>query len=204
MGKTSTVAVRPAETRSERARALRADAARNRARVVKAAIEAFRSEGLSVPIHEIARRAGVGTGTVSRHFPTKEALFEAIILDRAEQVVLRANTLASSEDPGKAFFDFMLMMVDEFAAHVGLHDALAGAGYDIEHATASPKHDVMAAVRRLLARAQRVGAVRKDVEVSDVKALVLASIARSGARADATVRRRMVEIVSQGLKPARR
>ena len=65
---------------------MRADAERNRARILEAAFEAFAAAGLSVPVHEIARRAGVGTGTVSRHFPTKESLFEAIICHRAAQL----------------------------------------------------------------------------------------------------------------------
>jgi AcrR family transcriptional regulator len=61
---------------------LRADARRNRARVLEAAAQVFAAEGLSVPVHEIARRAGVGTGTVSRHFPAKEDLYEAGYLGR--------------------------------------------------------------------------------------------------------------------------
>lgn len=204
MVRTSTAAVRRLERPKEGMRPPRADAVRNRARVLEAAIAAFRAEGLSVPIHEIARRAGVGTGTVSRHFPTKEALFEAILLDRAENIVRQANTLAASEEPGKAFFDFLPIMVNAFAEHLGLHDALAGAGYDIEAATSSSKHDVIAVLRRLLARAQRAGAVRNDVDASDVKALILASCTRGRQPGDPAARRRMVEIVSQGLKPARR
>ena len=64
---------------------MRADAARNRARVLEVAYETFAAEGLSVPIDEIARRAGVGAGTVYRHFPTKEALFPAVIDDRVRR-----------------------------------------------------------------------------------------------------------------------
>ena len=63
-------------------RPLRADAARNRARVLEVAYDTFAAEGLSVPIDEIARRAGVGAGTVYRHFPTKEDLFRAVVDDR--------------------------------------------------------------------------------------------------------------------------
>ncbi len=69
------------------ARPLRADAVRNRARVLEVAYETFAAEGLSVPIDEIARRAGVGAGTVYRHFPTKEALFQAVIEDRMQHLV---------------------------------------------------------------------------------------------------------------------
>ena len=69
------------------AKPLRADAARNRARVLEIAYETFAAEGLSVPIDEIARRAGVGAGTVYRHFPTKEALFRAVVESRMRRLI---------------------------------------------------------------------------------------------------------------------
>jgi AcrR family transcriptional regulator len=116
---------------SDNNRPMRADARRNRERVLEVAIAAFAAEGLSVPIHEIARRAGVGTGTVSRHFPTKESLFEAIVLTRIEQHVARARALAAAEDPGAAFFSFFTFLVEEGATDRGLADALVGAGFDI-------------------------------------------------------------------------
>ena len=78
-------------------KALRADAQRNRARVLEVAAEIFAAEGLSVPVHEIARRAGVGTGTVSRHFPTKEELFAAVLLDRMRQLTGQADALAGAK-----------------------------------------------------------------------------------------------------------
>ena len=88
-------------------RPLRADARRNRARVLDVAREVFAAEGLTVPIDEIARRAGLGIGTVYRHFPTKEALFEAIVLDRIERLTALAES-APGADPGEAFFDFAI------------------------------------------------------------------------------------------------
>jgi AcrR family transcriptional regulator len=88
----------------EGSRRMRSDARRNRERVLAAAIEAFAAEGLAVSVHEIARRAGVGTGTVSRHFPTKQALYEAIVLERVGQLVAHARSLSESLDAGEAFF----------------------------------------------------------------------------------------------------
>src|SRR5882724_8980099 len=87
-------------------RPLRADAQRNRQQVLEVAAAAFTAEGLGVSVHEIARRAGVGTGTVSRHFPTKETLFQAIVLDRIERCVATAETLARTHEPGPAFFAY--------------------------------------------------------------------------------------------------
>ena len=75
-------------------RPLRADAARNRARVLEVAYETFAAEGLSVPIDEIARRAGVGAGTVYRHFPTKEDLFRAVV-DGPDQRIVDEGTCAA-------------------------------------------------------------------------------------------------------------
>src|ERR1700753_10085 len=82
------------------ARTLRADAARNRARVLEVAYETFAAEGLAVPIDEIARRAGVGAGTVYRHFPPKEALFAAVIDDRIHAMVENGRSLLDTVGPG--------------------------------------------------------------------------------------------------------
>ena len=81
-------------------RPLRADAARNRARVLEVAYDTFAAEGLSVPIDEIARRAGVGAGTVYRHFPTKEDLFRAVVADRIAAHRRRGARTGRGEEPG--------------------------------------------------------------------------------------------------------
>ncbi|HYW27790.1 MAG TPA: TetR family transcriptional regulator [Terriglobales bacterium] len=181
------------------ARSLRADARRNRSRVLEAAIAAFAAEGLAVPVHEIARRAGVGTGTVSRHFPTKELLFAAIVDGVAERLVERARELAAAGDPGRALFEFLAAMVEEGAANRALSEAFVdGADFDVEAAASGAGHDVFGALADLLARAQRAGAVRRDVDVADLKALLAGCLARG--RGDDATRARMVAIVSQGLR----
>jgi AcrR family transcriptional regulator len=187
---------------SERGRPLRADARRNRALILEAAFEAFASDGLSVPVHEIARRAGVGTGTVSRHFPTKESLFEAILHSRAERLVDEAARLARSNDPGAAFFEFFSLVIAEGAANLGLAEALAGAGFDLESNAKRRGLDVMGALNDLLARAKRAGAVRADVDAMDVKALISCCLARSQGTADLAARDRMINITRQGLRNA--
>ena len=135
----------PFRRRGCRLRAQRADAQRNRARVLEVAAEVFAAEGLSVPVHEIARRAGVGTGTVSRHFPTKADLLAAILLDRIAQLIARADALASTQEPGTAFFSFFATLIRDAAAHRGLAESLAGAGYAVEAYAASAGHDLPAA-----------------------------------------------------------
>lgn len=88
-------------------RRVRADAARNRARVLEVAYQTFAADGLSVPVDEIARRAGVGAGTVYRHFPTKEALFQAVIADRMHRIIDKGHALLKSKHPGDALFAFL-------------------------------------------------------------------------------------------------
>jgi len=85
-------------------RPLRADARRNRDKVLRAAREAFAASGYGVPLDEIAARAGVGPGTVYRHFPAKEVLFQAVITARVEDLIDDARARAGAADPGGAFF----------------------------------------------------------------------------------------------------
>ena len=110
------------------ARPLRADAARNRARVLEVAYETFAADGLGVPIDEIARRAGVGAGTVYRHFPTKEDLFRAVVQDRIQRIVSDGRALVAGDDPGQALFTFLRSMVLEWGAKPGDAGVSAGRG----------------------------------------------------------------------------
>lgn len=184
--------------RPEGGRTLRADARRNRALVLEAAITAFAEVGLTVPVHEIARRAGVGTGTVSRHFPTKDDLFEAIVLERVDRLLSQARELAETLEPGPAFFEFLAAYVREGALNRGLSQALAGVGYDMEAAALRAGLDYSGALRDLLAAAQAAGSVRADVELADVKALMAGCLARQDA--DEPARERMIRIVCDGLR----
>jgi AcrR family transcriptional regulator len=189
---------------SEEARPLRADARRNRERILQVAFEAFAAQGLSVPVREITRRAGVSTGTFSRHFPTKEALFEAIVLGRARWLAGQAARLSSAADPGAAFFEFFGLVVEEGAANRGMAEALVGAGYDMDAATAREGFDLTSELAGLLARAQRAGAVRADADTADVKALITGCLARTPTVADPAARGRMTQIAAQGLRPLSR
>jgi AcrR family transcriptional regulator len=184
-------------------RALRADARRNRARVLEAAEAAFASKGTSVSTEEIARDAGVGIGTVFRHFPTKEALLEAVVVGRLERLAAEAASLATAEDPGSAFFSFFASAVDRSATKIALADALAAAGVDVERAAAEVGRELRRTMGVLLGRAQAVGAVREDATVADVIALLVgASHAAEHAGWDRGVQMRTVAIMLDGLRPA--
>lgn len=182
------------------ARVPRADARRNRALVLRVAAETFAAEGLSVPVHEIARRAGVGTGTVSRHFPTKEALFAAVLLDRMASLTARADALMTADDPGTAFFTFFAALIHAGADHRGLAESLAGAGFDIESAAVDAGSDVSGRLHAMLKAAQRAGAVRSDVTFADVKALMNGCLARETDPADTGARDRVITVVCDGLR----
>ena len=184
---------------TEPARSLRSDAARNRARVLEVAYETFAAEGLAVPIDEIARRAGVGAGTVYRHFPTKEDLFRAVIADRINRIVDDGRALLASGDPGEALFTFLRSMVLQWGAtNRGLADALAGFGINIEDAVPDVEEAFLELLGKLLRAAQAAGTVRADVDVPDVKAIVVGSQAMQAYRPEAA--ERLLGVVLDGLR----
>jgi AcrR family transcriptional regulator len=190
------------EQMAQPARPLRADAMRNRARVLEVAYETFAAEGLSVPIDEIARRAGVGAGTIYRHFPTKEALFQAVIMDRMQHLVDVGYALLESDEPGEALFIFLRSMVLQWGAtDRGLAEALAGLGIDIAQAAPDAEDAFLALLGELLRAAQEAGTARKDIGVREVKSILVgcqAMEAYNSALAD-----RVTEVVVDGLRAAR-
>jgi AcrR family transcriptional regulator len=184
---------------AEPARPLRADAARNRARVLEVAYETFAAEGLGVPIDEIARRAAVGAGTVYRHFPTKEDLYRAVIEDRINHIVDDGRALLADADPGEALFTFLRSMVLQWGAtDRGLAEALAGLGIDVKDAAPEAEEAFLGLLGELLRAAQKAGTVRRDVEVPDVKALMVGAQAIQTYNADAA--ERLTEVVLDGLR----
>lgn len=178
---------------------MRADAARNRARVLEVAYETFAADGLSVPIDEIARRAGVGAGTIYRHFPTKDALFQAVIAERIRGVVDEGRTLLANADPADAMFMFLRSMVLQWgAADRGLVDALAGSGIDVNTVVPEAEGEYLSVLGDLLSAGQKAGTVRRDVTVSDVKALLVGCQAMQAYNDD--VAERVTSVVFDGLR----
>ena len=162
------------------ARPQRADAQRNRARILEAAENVFAVEGIDVPVDLIAEKAGVGVGTLYRHFPTKEKLCEAVLMDRLLALTVDARALADADDPKAAFFGFLTHFVEEGAAKRDLIVAVMGAGMEMDEFSQAVKQDLNDAIGVLLHRAQAVGAVRPDVQPDAVLALL-------GATCQATV-----------------
>ena len=181
--------------------ALRADARRNRARILEVAREVFASEGLAVPIDTVATRAGIGVGTVYRHFPTKEALFAAIVSDRVQALADEARARVDADDPGEAFYAVLQMLAERSATDMALADAFAEAGVDITSSLGVCKQDLTAAVGDLLQRAQDAGAVRTDVSVTDVFALLMSTCLACGRQGREDASERLVGVMLDGLRP---
>ncbi len=182
-------------------RAHRSDFVRNRTRILEAAEERFGTDGLSVPVDEIARTAGIGVGTIYRHFPTKEALFEAIVLRHFDRLVTTVSALADTESPAEALFSCLTQVVEQAIDKRDLADALIGAGIDIKEAAGDLKCQLETGLEHLLVRAQHDGSIRPDVSVTDVMALVVGSCMspeRLGPGAGAPLR--MLSVVCDGLR----
>jgi AcrR family transcriptional regulator len=184
------------------AKPLRADARRNRARVLEAAEEVFAERGTAVPTEEIARRAGVGIGTVFRHFATKEALLEAVFIGRLTRLGEQAKALSDDQEAGPAFFAFFTLVVDQASAKNAFADALTAAGVNVRAAASGVSGEFSGALIGLLHQAQQAGAVRSDIGVTELKAvLVGASRAVEDAGDDPAVRARIIAIMLDGLRP---
>ena len=181
----------------------RADAQRNRARILEAAETVFALEGIEVPVDLIAEKAGVGVGTLYRHFPTKEKLCEAVLLDRLSALTVDAEALADAQDAASAFFGFLAHVVEEGAAKRDLMVAVMGAGVEFEESAVEVKDGLRDAIGVLLQRAQDVGAVRPDVTPTAVVSLVGATC-QATAHAGAAPACDLLTIVCDGLRAGTR
>ncbi|MGH7048989.1 MAG: TetR/AcrR family transcriptional regulator [Stellaceae bacterium] len=185
-------------------RELRADARRNRERVLRTAQQVFATEGLGVSLDEIARRAGVGPGTVHRHFPTKEALYLAVATDQLQQLVAQAKALAAADDPEAALFTLFSWLMATGAENATVKSALAAAEFDLRTADPGVAADLTRHVADLLSRAQAVGAVRDDLTVEELMALVagaVAAIRHAGVETSRERSAHLVQLILDGLRP---
>ncbi|GLY83510.1 TetR family transcriptional regulator [Actinoallomurus iriomotensis] len=187
-------------------RELRADARRNRERVLRTAQQLFATQGLGVSLDEIARRAGVGPGTVHRHFPAKEDLYLAVATDQFERLVTEAEALATDDDPA-ALFTLLSRMIATGAENATVKSALAAAEFDLRTAAPDVAAGLTRQVARLLDRAHAAGAVRPDVTVDEVMALVagaFAAIRHANAETSRERSAHIARLVLDGLRPGPR
>ncbi|MPQ97561.1 TetR family transcriptional regulator [Modestobacter sp. I12A-02628] len=152
------------------ARPLRADAERNRRRVLAVAMDVFAERGLDAGFDEIARRAGVGVGTVYRRFPRREDLVVALFEDRLQAVIGIGQAAALDPDPWTGLLGFVTGMVELQVSDRGLREVISQTA-PLPSAFRESIDRVHAVAGDLLERAQRAGVVRSDVAVSDLVAL---------------------------------
>jgi len=145
---------------------LRADAQRNLDRLLEAATECFAEQGVDASVDEIARRAGVGHGTVFRRFPTKDALLAAVLAGHMRELATAAEAACAEPDAGEAFDRFVRAAADAYARNHALIEAMKRCPLTPEVGA------LVSGVARLLRRAQDADAVRADVTAEDVLALV--------------------------------
>jgi AcrR family transcriptional regulator len=181
-------------------RALRVDAQANRGRILDVAEEVFGAGGETASTEEVARLAGVGIATVFRHFPTKAALLQAVLVRRYDRLREQAETLLGAQDLGTAFRDFFRHLVADAATKLAIGEALLQAGGDSDGEATQASNGLRRAVGDLLRRAQQAGAVRDDAELPEVYALLVA-VSRAAAVLDPEVTARALEIVFDGLSP---
>jgi len=176
----------------------RADAVRNRTRIVQVAHEVFAAEGPEVPIDEIAQRAGVGMGTIYRHFPTKEALLLAIVTEGIDRLIGWIRELIEN-DPANALYGFLEGIIEKGSVDQSLAADLASSGIDIDAELPDRYRTFRHALDDLVARGQRAGTVRSDMDGSDLKAVIVGLQAMrqyQGTQLDGPLR-----IIRDGLAP---
>jgi AcrR family transcriptional regulator len=179
---------------------MRSDARANRDRILDAAEAVFGDKGASGSTEDVARRAGVGIGTVFRHFPTKQSLLEATVVRHFEQLTLLARERATSANPDAAVRDLIEAMLHGTTTKITLLTLLADGG-DVPESAATASRELRAAVGTLLRRAQRAGAVRHDVSVDELYLLIRALSHAANLPTKRATMRKALTVVLDGLAP---
>ena len=181
----------------------RADAQRNRTKLLDTAKLAFLEVGSEVTMDEIARRAGVGIGTLYRHFPTRDAIVEAVYRDGVEQLSLAAPRLLETLPPVEALDAWMRVFVDYIAKKKVMASALSALAGGTAELFASSGPPITEAVKLLVERAEAAGEIRPGVDPYDLLlALVGISYGRSGPDWQASALR-LIDILMDGLRHVR-
>jgi AcrR family transcriptional regulator len=152
---------------SAQTKTLRSDARRNRERLVASARELFATEGVDVPVEEITHHAGLGMGTLYRHFPTKEELIDAVLEDSFAELIDLAERSSAEADAWVGFTGFLEQAIAQHAANRGLKDMLASSERGRERAEAM-RARIRPPLRRLITRAQEQGDLRPDFTAEDL------------------------------------
>jgi AcrR family transcriptional regulator len=177
---------------------MRADAQRSHAKLLAAATAAFAEKGADAPLEDIARRAGVGIGTLYRHFPARLDLQEAVFRSQVQLVCEQGEELTASPSPGDAFAGWTRVLANYLVTKRGLASAIVAADGTHAEVISSCSQVLRATATRLLTRAQETGAIRRDLEASEVMMLIhgiVVATERTPERAD-----RLLSLMLDGLR----
>lgn len=186
------------------ARPMRADARRNYDRILTAAAEGIAQHGAEASLEEIARRAGVGSATLHRHFPYRQQLLEAVFRDKVEVLCATAGDLAADPDPGHALMTWLRAVARHAVSNRGLAASLMRGAQDGDPTLGATCHTMIKnAGEDLLTRAREANAVRPDVSITDLLKLVNAiSLATEQEPDGAAQADRLLTLALTGVRPA--
>ncbi|WP_217551161.1 TetR/AcrR family transcriptional regulator [Streptomyces sp. GbtcB6] len=179
---------------------MRADARRNHDRLLAEARTVFAEHGTDASLEDVARRAGVGIGTLYRHFPNRHALMSAVFEDAVNELLARARELRTAPNPCQALLTWLHEVVVHAAAYRGLSRALMSASPD--SALSRCGTPMREAGEALLIRAQNTGTVRPDVQITDLLQLTHAiALAAEESPGDPHLAHRLLTLTLKGLRP---
>lgn len=190
------------KTRSQSARKPRADALRNRERIIEVAKEAFTRHGAEASLDDIAKQASVGAGTLYRHFPTRDALLEAVYRSEVEKLAAAARAFTATMPPIEALRAWLLLFVDYIAAKHIIAPALNSVAGGPSRLYEGSRSLVQGAIEELVKRAKKSGDVRRDIDAFDLlRAVIGVSYVGSGGDWQQSAKR-LVDILIAGSRPA--
>jgi AcrR family transcriptional regulator len=179
----------------------RRDALRNRERILEVAKGAFTRHGADASLDDIAKQAGVGAGTLYRHFPTRDALIEAVYRSEVEKLAAAADGFAAAMSPVEALRAWLLLFVDYIAAKHIIAPALNSLAGGPSRLYEGSRSLVQGAIDELVKRAKKSGDVRRDIDASDLlRAVIGVSYVGSGGDWQQSARR-LVDILIAGSRP---
>ncbi|MGW2328371.1 TetR/AcrR family transcriptional regulator [Streptomyces sp. NPDC001700] len=183
------------------ARPLRADAERNRQRIIAAAQEVFAERGLDVTLDDIAHHAGVGVGTVYRRFSGREELIEAVFEDAVRQVVAHAEQVLTRDDPWEGLVEFLQATAQRFAESRGLREVLLGGAHSRPRVDAVREH-LHPLIGDVFARAQQHGPLRDDIEATDFPFIhiMLGAVTQNGRAVAPDLWKRYFTLILDGMR----
>ena len=181
----------------------RTDALRNRERILEVAKGAFTRHGANASLDDIAKQSGVGTGTLYRHFPTRDALIEAVYKSEVEKLAAAAHGFAATMSPVDALRAWLLLFVDYIAAKHIIAPALNSVAGGPSRIYEGSRSLVQGAIEELVKRAKKGGHVRRDIDASDLlRAVIGVSYVGPGGDWQQSARR-LVDILIAGSRPTK-